>query len=86
MKTIDSPDAASPDQPSNVLAGYLTKAELAQQMRKSSRTLDRWETSRAGPPRVVLGKTILYNVEHVRDWLQSRERPRKSARTAKRGA
>jgi predicted DNA-binding transcriptional regulator AlpA len=82
MKTIDSPDRASNDQPNNVLAGYLSKAELAQQMHKSQRTLDRWETSRAGPPRVVLGKTILYNVESVRSWLQSRER---RSRAPKRG-
>lgn len=56
-----------------VLEGYLRREQLAAELGKSVRTLDRWETSRMGPPRVVCGKSILYRVESVRDWLRSRE-------------
>jgi hypothetical protein len=56
-----------------VLDGYLTKTRLANELETSPRTLDRWETLRIGPPRIVIGRTILYRRESVRAWLQSRE-------------
>lgn len=62
----------------SVLEGYLTPEELAKGLNKSKRTLDRWQTERTGPPRVVVGRTIYYRVDAVRQWLESREqRPRK---------
>src|SRR5580692_3957667 len=57
-----------------LLDGYLRRDELAEQLRVSSRTIDRWQTSRCGPPRVAIGRTILYNRESVRQWLHSNER------------
>jgi predicted DNA-binding transcriptional regulator AlpA len=56
-----------------VLDGYITREELAGAINKSVRTIDRWDVHRVGPPRVVIGRTILYRVESVREWLQSRE-------------
>ena len=56
-----------------VLAGYLRREELARQFGLSPRTIDRWEALRKGPPRVCIGRTILYQVESVRDWLRSNE-------------
>jgi predicted DNA-binding transcriptional regulator AlpA len=58
---------------SPVLAGFLRREELAAQLGISPRTIDRWQVSRMGPPRVHVGRTILYNIHSVRDWLQSRE-------------
>ncbi len=43
----------------DVLDGFLTKADLAQQFGKSERTLDRWAALRTGPPRTVIGQTTL---------------------------
>jgi transcriptional regulator with XRE-family HTH domain len=57
-----------------VLEGYLRREELAEQFGLSPRTIDRWEALRMGPPRVSVGRTILYNIHSVRDWLLSRER------------
>ena len=59
-----------------VLDGYLTRENLAAQLGKSMRTIDRWEMHRSGPPRVLIGKTVLYRLESVRDWLLSREQRR----------
>jgi predicted DNA-binding transcriptional regulator AlpA len=59
--------------PSTLLQGFLRREELAQQLGLSPRTIDRWQALRKGPPRVCVGRTILYNVESVRDWLRSRE-------------
>ena len=63
-----------PSTPKFVLDGFLRREELAQQLGLSPRTIDRWEALRKGPPRVCVGRTILYNVESVREWLQSLER------------
>jgi predicted DNA-binding transcriptional regulator AlpA len=63
-----------PELPRLVLEGYLRREELAQQLSVSPRTIDRWQALRKGPPRVRVGRTILYNVQSVREWLISRER------------
>jgi hypothetical protein len=93
----EAPQASCPP-PSNpqdqipaplVLEGYLRREELARQFGLSPRTIDRWEALRKGPPRVCIGRTILYKVESVRDWLRSSEgrvasttRQRKAARVS----
>jgi predicted DNA-binding transcriptional regulator AlpA len=56
-----------------VLPGLLRRAELAKQLGLSPRTIDRWQALCEGPPRVTVGRTILYSVESVRAWLRSRE-------------
>jgi hypothetical protein len=76
-----------------VLDGYVTRENLAAQLGKSMRTIDRWEQHRAGPPRVLVGKTIFYRLESVRNWLLScevkrdeprRRRPRKATQAERR--
>jgi hypothetical protein len=67
-----------------VLDGYVTRENLAAQLGKSMRTIDRWEQHRAGPPRVLVGKTIFYRVESVRDWLLSCEQRRGEPRRRRR--
>jgi hypothetical protein len=57
-----------------VLEGYVRKEQLARQLCLSPRTIDRWEALRIGPPRTSVGRTILYSVQSVRDWLLSREK------------
>jgi predicted DNA-binding transcriptional regulator AlpA len=56
-----------------LLDGYLRREELAHQLCVSARTIDRWQTLRCGPPRVTIGRTILYNLDSVRQWLRSNE-------------
>jgi predicted DNA-binding transcriptional regulator AlpA len=56
-----------------VLDGFLRREQLAQLFGLSPRTIDRWEALRIGPPRVCVGRTILYNIQSVREWLLSRE-------------
>ena len=58
-----------------VLEGYLRKEQLARQLSLSPRTIDRWEALRKGPPRVCVGRTILYSIHSVREWLLSLESP-----------
>ena len=55
------------------LDGYLRREELAQLLGVSARTVDRWHSLRSGPPRIAIGRLILYNLESVRAWLQAKE-------------
>jgi hypothetical protein len=64
---------------STILDGYLTKSRLAEELGTTKRTIDRWHQLRIGPPRTVIGRKILYRIEAVREWLESREQ-RKAVR------
>jgi len=74
---IRTPDTAldriTGSQP-HILEGFLTREQLAAELGKSLRTIDRWEVRRIGPPRVIVGRTIWYRAESVRSWLESCER------------
>ncbi|MCZ6624863.1 MAG: hypothetical protein O7B35_11640 [Deltaproteobacteria bacterium] len=57
-----------------LLHGYLTKGELARAINRSARTIERWHSARIGPPRIVVGRMILYKTDSVRAWLQANEK------------
>ena len=59
--------------PEQLLDGYVSREQLAKELGKALRTIDRWERRRIGPPRVVIGRMILYRKEAVREWLLSQE-------------
>jgi hypothetical protein len=64
----------------SVLAGYISEDDLARQLNRSVRTLQRMDARRLGPPRTKVGRLIFYNIEHVREWLAKQEQslsPRK---------
>jgi hypothetical protein len=69
---------------SKILDGYLSRPELAKQIGKHWRTLERWGIEREGPPITWLGKQPFYKIASVRQWLESREQriPRKSRQTS----
>lgn len=52
---------------------YVTQQNLATMLGVGIRTLSRWDASRIGPPRITVGKTILYNEAKLPDWLASHE-------------
>lgn len=56
-----------------LLAGWLTRAEVAEQFGIKVDTLRRWDSKRIGPPFVKLGARVLYRREAVRDWLREQE-------------
>jgi hypothetical protein len=58
---------------SQLLDDYFTEEQLAVEVRKKQRTVQRWRRARVGPPVTFLGKTPLYHKHSAREWLRSRE-------------
>jgi hypothetical protein len=57
-----------------ILAEFLTKEELAAELRRNPRTLDRWDVLGMGPPRTFVGRQILYRRSSLLKWLAAQER------------
>jgi predicted DNA-binding transcriptional regulator AlpA len=51
----------------------LRREELAQLLKVSCRTLDRWHVMHCGPPRVRIAGTVFYLRSSVISWLARRE-------------
>ncbi len=58
-----------------LLSDYIEKDEAAAELNVCGRTLDRWHQLKEGPPRVTIGRRILYRRSSVATWLASREQP-----------
>src|SRR5262245_15260704 len=58
-----------------VLAGYYTEDELAEQLGVVKRTLWIWRTKGTGPPITMVGRRVMYSKASVARWLESQERP-----------
>jgi hypothetical protein len=56
-----------------LLLGFLTKEELAAELRRNPRTLDRWEVLGIGPPRTRVGRHVLYRRASVEKWIAAQE-------------
>ena len=56
-----------------ILSQFLTKEELATELGRSARTLDRWAVLGIGPPRKCVGRTIFYRRMSVQRWLAAQE-------------
>ncbi len=57
-----------------ILSEFLTKEELAAELRRNARTLDRWDVLGMGPPRTRVGRKVLYRRASVQKWLGAQER------------
>jgi hypothetical protein len=67
-----------------LLSDYLDKNEAAAALGVCERTLDRWHVLGEGPPRVTMGRRILYRRSSLTAWLAARERPSLGADTGSR--
>lgn len=64
---------------SEIMSGFLSRAELALQLGKSERTLERWEEQKIGPLTTKGGQTPYYKIDSVQEWLRSREQRNSAA-------
>jgi len=56
-----------------ILSQFFSKEELATELGRNARTLDRWEVLGIGPPRTFVGRKILYRRTSVQRWLAAQE-------------
>ena len=56
-----------------ILSEFLTTEELAAELRRNPRTLDRWDALGMGPPRTHVGRKVLYRRTSVQKWLAAQE-------------
>jgi len=63
--TMSKPDA--------ILSDFLTKRELAAELGREMRTLDRWDALGVGPPRTHVGRKVLYRRASVQNGSQRRK-------------
>jgi hypothetical protein len=60
---------------------YVTAERLASILGVTVRTLARWSASRIGPPKIAIGKTVLFDLAKLPDWLVTHEtQPTRSTR------
>jgi hypothetical protein len=57
----------------SILNEYMTKGELAAQLHRSIRSVDRWALTGDGPPCIRIGRRSLYRRAAVLAWLRGLE-------------
>ena len=62
-----------------LLEDYLTRDELADQLGKDVRTIDRWYMLREGPAVTRVGNRRLYHLDDVKAWLRAQRREMRAA-------
>jgi hypothetical protein len=74
MRQTDT-SVADPRQapPGAILAGWISRGELARELGLSEDTLRRWEDRRIGPVCVRAGRRVYYRRAAVQDWLAGQE-------------
>ena len=60
-------------EPLNLLADWISREQLAQELGLTSDTLARWEARRLGPPCTRIGRKTLYRRASVQDWIRAQE-------------
>jgi len=57
----------------DVLSDWINREDLAQQLSVTTDTLARWAAQGSGPPRIRIGRRVLYRRSSVEKWLSEME-------------
>ena len=63
---------------------YVTADRLAATLGVTVRTLARWDAARIGPPKIKVGKLVLFDVAKLPEWLAQHEEERPIRRSRRR--
>ena len=76
---------AKQDQPLNLLADWISREQLTEELGLASDTLARWEARQLVPPCTRIGRKVLYRRTSVHDWISAQEQghPAKTRRGRK---
>lgn len=56
-----------------LLSEWISRDDLARQLSVTTDTLARWATQGSGPPRIRIGRRVLYRRSSVAKWLSEME-------------
>jgi predicted DNA-binding transcriptional regulator AlpA len=62
-----------------ILADYVTREELAEELKVTTRTLDKWHVQRRGPSKIKLGSRVYYKRQTVLAWLDAQSSAQREA-------
>lgn len=54
-----------------LLADYITREELATELKVTSRTIDKWAWLSKGPRKIKIGNRTYYHRQDVQAWIDS---------------
>ena len=54
-----------------LLADYVTREQLAEELKVTTRTLDKWQWLRCGPRKVKIGARVYYKRADVTAWIEA---------------
>jgi hypothetical protein len=57
----------------SILDDYVSPSDLARELGVNPVTLARWHAARIGPPRMKMGRRVLYRGSSVAAWLETQE-------------
>jgi excisionase family DNA binding protein len=86
MEVAEMNSKPRPNPDGIIATDFFTRESLSKDLGVSVRTIDRWVSLRLAPPRVVIGKLILFRREAVSEWLRSREDGARDGRKRRRRA
>jgi len=66
--------------PVTILAGWISRSDLARELGLTEDTLRRWEDRRIGPVCVRAGRRVYYRRTAVQDWLAAQEAAKQAHR------
>ena len=69
---------APQDKPLNLLADWISREQLADELGLASDTLARWEARQLGPPCTRIGRKVLYQHASVQEWISVQEQTRQA--------
>ncbi len=70
---MTDPQPVAALEPLNLLADWITREQLANELGLKTETLGRWEARRVGPPCTRIGRKALYRRASVQDWIRAQE-------------
>ena len=76
-RVIDASPQASPAESEMTIGSrrYVSARRLASMLGVSLRTLSRWDAAGTGPPKIKIGKKVIFDLGKISEWLESREIP-----------
>ncbi len=78
--TDTAPPPAQRAMQRSILAGWVSRGDLARELGLTEDTLRRWEGRRVGPSCVRAGRKVLYRRSAIDAWLEAQELPHPTSR------